>query len=200
MIYRRATKKKMGQVFSKKKQKQKAEGLFTQQSNFVREALEASPEPGESVVQRAGTPPSPRPHGQIQSTLENQIMTSEFRVFLQKLDKADMLDEDECGRASQLDFVLSVQQLDAAQEEEKSALLNIIGKKYFKQDGLELDNKDLWTRCSDACSEPAVTESGLNSLKDACDKCLDKLDRDHLVFLQKYRAQSCTSQIISCLL
>ena len=36
MIYRRLVKKKMGQAFSNKKQKQKAEGLFTQQSNFVK--------------------------------------------------------------------------------------------------------------------------------------------------------------------
>ena len=36
MIYRRVVKKKMGQAFSKKKQKQKTEGLFTQQANFVK--------------------------------------------------------------------------------------------------------------------------------------------------------------------
>ena len=61
-------------------------------------------------------------------------------------------------------------------------------------------NKELWKRCSEACSEPKVTKSGLACLQDDNEKCLDKLDTLHLVFLQKYRAQSCTSQIISCLL
>jgi len=200
MIYRRVTKKKMGQAFSKKKQKQKAEGLFTQQSNFVKEAVKDSPTPEQSVAPKKGTPPSPRPHGQIQSTLDNPVMTSEFLVFLQKLDKADMLDDDECGRASELEFVLAVQQLETGPEEETADLVHTIGVKYFKQDGLDLDNKELWTRCSEACSELKVTESGINCLKDAHDKCLDKLDSVHLVFLQKYRAQTCTSQIISCLL
>jgi len=196
MIYRRVVKKKMGQAFSKKKQKQKTEGLFTQQANFVKEAVKDSPDP----PTRKATPPSPRPHGQIQATLENPTMTSEFRVFLEKLDKADMIEEDECGRVSELDFVIDVQQLEAAPEEKKATLLHSIGVKYFKQDGLDLDNKELWRRCAETCSQPTVTKSGLTCLKDASDKCLDKLDTLHLVFLQKYRAQTCTQHIISCLL
>jgi len=196
MIYRRVVKKKMGQAFSKKKQKQKTEGLFTQQANFVKDAVKDSPD----QPTRKATPPSPRPHGQIQATLENPTMTSEFRVFLQKLDKADMIEEDECGRASELDFVLKVQQLEDAPEEQKAAIIHSIGVNYFKQDGLDLDNKELWKRCSETCSQQTVTESGLSCLKDACDKCLDKLDSLHLVFLQKYRAQTCTAHIISCLL
>ena len=127
-------------------------------------------------------------------------MTSEFLVFLHKLDKADMLDDDECGRAGELEFVIAVQQLEGAPDEKKTDLIHSIGFKYFKQDGLDLDNKELWNRCSEACSEPKVTESALACLQDAHDKCLDKLDGLHLIFLQKYRAQSCTSQIISCLL
>lgn len=200
MIYRRVVKKKMGQAFSKKKQRQKSEGLFTQQSNFVKEAVKDSPKPEPSVAPRKGTPPSPRPHGQIQSTLDNPTMAMEFRVFLQKLDKADMLEDDECGREGELEFVLKVQQLEEAPDEEKAELMHNIGKKYFKQDGLDLDNKELWTWCSEACSQPKVTESGIDCLKDAHDKCLDKLDSVHLVFLQKYRAQTCTAHIISCLL
>ena len=127
-------------------------------------------------------------------------MTSEFRVFLEKLDKADMIEEDECGRVSELDFVIDVQQLEAAPEEKKATLLHSIGVKYFKQDGLDLDNKELWRRCAETCSQPTFTKSGLTCLKDASDKCLDKLDTLHLVFLQKYRAQTCTQHIISCLL
>jgi len=201
MIHRRIlTKKKMGQAFSKKKQKQKAEGLFTQQANFVKDAVQESPSLNNPSEQRNSTPPSPRPHGQILSTLENPMMTTEFLVFLHKLDKADMLEEDECGRADELEFVIAVRQAEAASDEKKAALVKEIGMKYFKQDGLDLDNKELWTRCSRVCQEDKVTETTMSNLFDAHDKCLDKLDSLHMVFLQKYRVQSCTAQIISCLL
>ena len=163
-------------------------------------AVQDSPTSDQPAAPRKGTPPSPKPHGQIQSTLDNAIMTSEFLVFLQKLDKADYIDDDECGRASELEFVLAVKQLEDVPEEKKAECIQSIGAKYFKHDGLDLDNKELWKRCSEACSEPKVTESGLACLQDDNDKCLDKLDTLHLVFLQKYRTQSCTSQIISCLL
>jgi len=200
MIHRKLVSKKMGQAISKKRQKPKAEGLLTQQSNFVKEAVKDSPTSERPTAPSKGSPPSPRPHGQISSTLDNAVMTSEFLVFLHKLDKSDMLDDDECGRAGELEFVLAVQQLEDAPEEEKSDLLHSIGRKYFKGEGLDLDNKELWNRCSEVCKEQRVSESGLGCLQDAHDKCLDKLDSLHLVFLQKFRAQSCTAQIISCLL
>jgi len=202
MIHRRLVRKKMGQAFSKKKQREKPEGLLTQQSNFIKEAVQDSPPTEQAATRRKGSPPSPRPHGQISSTLENPEMTSQFLVFLHKLDKADMLDDDECGHAGQLEFVLAVQQLEDAPEEKKVDLMKSIGVKYFKVDGLELDNKQLWNRCSQACSEPQVSDTELDALRDAHDKCLDKLDTLHMKFLQKYTktAPTCTSQIISCLL
>eukprot|EP00092_Neocalanus_flemingeri_P085220 GFUD01107207.1.p1 GENE.GFUD01107207.1~~GFUD01107207.1.p1 ORF type:complete len:195 (+),score=55.87 GFUD01107207.1:150-734(+) len=194
----------MGQAISKKKQKSKAEGLLTQQSNFVKDAVKDSPpterQVRQSATQNKGSPPSPRPHGQIYSTLDNAVLTAQFLVFLHQLDKADLLDAEDCGRAGELEFVLAVQQLADVPEENKLNHIHSIGSKYFKQDGLDLDNKELWNRCSEVCKEPKVSESGLSCLQSAHDKCLDKLDSLHLVFLQKYRAQSCTSQIISCLL
>ena len=119
-------------------------------------------------------------------------MTSEFLVFLQKLDKADYIDDDECGRASELEFVLAVKQLEDVPEEKKAECIQSIGAKYFKQDGLDLDNKKLWKRCSEACSEAKETESGLACLQDAHDKCLDKLDtlQLNLALLKSYLACS----------
>lgn len=145
--------------------------------------------------------PSPPPRG-LHSTLDSPTTTKEFLTFLDQMDKATMMDEEECGRAGSLEFVLKVRDLESAPDTHKESLMKQIGEKYFRQpgEGLVLDNNELWTRCADSCSEVRMTHQGLEHLKKAHDHCLAELDEMHLLFLQQRRDQSCVAQIISCLL
>ena len=118
------------------------------------------------------------------------------------MDQTTMMDEEECGRAGSLEFVLEVRHLESAAENRKESIMKQIGEKYFRQpgEGLVLENNELWTRCADSCSECRVTKQGVENLRKAHDHCLAELDEMHLLFLQQRRDQSCVAQIISCLL
>jgi len=194
MIHRGFNKKKMGQTISKKKEKQKREPLMTQMKN---KTTDSSPSPR----LQGRSSPSPPPRG-LHSTLDSPTTTKEFLTFLDQMDKATMMDEEECGRAGSLEFVLKVRDLESAPDTHKESLMKQIGEKYFRQpgEGLVLDNNELWTRCADSCSEVRMTHQGLEHLKKAHDHCLAELDEMHLLFLQQRRDQSCVAQIISCLL
>eukprot|EP00090_Calanus_glacialis_P028025 TRINITY_DN4475_c0_g1_i1.p1 TRINITY_DN4475_c0_g1~~TRINITY_DN4475_c0_g1_i1.p1 ORF type:complete len:210 (-),score=41.52 TRINITY_DN4475_c0_g1_i1:369-998(-) len=209
MIHRGFNKKKMGQAISKKKEKQKREPLMTQMKNkttfsYILESIlqisifqDSSPSPR----LKGRSSPSPPPRG-LHSTLDSPTTTKEFLTFLNQMDKATMMDEEECGRAGSLEFVLKVRDLESAPDTHKESLMKQIGEKYFRQpgEGLVLDNNELWTRCADSCSEIRMTHQGIEHLKKAHDHCLAELDEMHLLFLQQRRDQSCVAQIISCLL
>ena len=113
-----------------------------------------------------------------------------------------MIDEEECGRAGSLEFVLKVRDLESAPDTHKESLMKQIGEKYFSQpgEGLVINNNELWTRCADSCSEIRMTHHGIEHLKQAHDHCLAELDEMHLLFLQQRRDQSSVAQTISCLL
>jgi len=150
---------------------------------------------------RGRSSPSPPPRG-LHSTLDSPTTTREFLTFLHEMDKATMMDEEECGRAGSLQFVLEVRVLESAEETKKESLMKQIGEKYFHRpgEGLVLNNNELWTRCADSCSEIKLTHEGIEHLRKAHDHCLAELDEMHLLFLQQRRDQSCVAQIISCLL
>jgi len=204
MIHRGFNKKKMGQTISKKKEKQRREGLMTQMKNKTLDSSpslslqgRSSPSP---LLQRRSSP-SPPPRG-LHSTLGSPTTTKEFLLFLNQMDKATMMDEEECGRAGSLEFVLKVRDLESAEDTHKESLMKQIGEKYFHRpgEGLVLNNNELWTRCADSCSEVRMTQEGVEHLRKAHDHCLAELDEMHLLFLQQRRDQSCVAQIISCLL
>ena len=119
------------------------------------------------------------------------------------MDKATMVDEEECGRAGSLKFVIEVRRLESAPDTLKESLMKQIREKYFRHpgEGLVLNNNELWTRCADSCSEIPMTHHRIEEhLKQAHDHCLAELDEMHLLFLQQRRDQSCAAQNISCLL
>merc|ERR1719381_454575 len=66
--------------------------------------------PSQSFCQ---TPP-PR---NLATTLSSNQLSQEFLAFLTTLDKASCLDEDECGRADSLQFVLDLRALDGQEGE-----------------------------------------------------------------------------------
>jgi len=209
----------MGQTISKKKEKQKREGLMSQMRNitafsytlesflqisiFQDSSHSLSPQQPSlpSPRTRGRSSPSPPPRG-LHSTLDSPTTTREFLTFLHEMDKATMMDEEECGRAGSLQFVLEVRDLESAEETKKESLMKQIGEKYFHRpgEGLVLNNNELWTRCADSCSEIKLTHEGIEHLRKAHDHCLAELDEMHLLFLQQRRDQSCVAQIISCLL
>merc|ERR1711997_762376 len=78
--------------------------------------------------------PSPPPRG-LHSTLDSPTTTKEFLTFLHEMDKATMMDEEECGRAGSLQFVLEVRDLESAEETKKESLMKQIGEKYFHRPG-----------------------------------------------------------------
>merc|ERR1712106_1232645 len=204
MIHRGFNKKKMGQTISKKKEKQKREGLITQMKNKTLDSspslsLQGRSSPSPRLQGRSS--PSPPPRG-LHSTLGSPTTTKEFLLFLNQMDKATMMDEEECGRAGSLEFILKVRDLESAEETHKESLMKQIGEKYFHRpgEGLVLNNNELWTRCADSCSEVRMTQEGVEHLRKAHDHCLAELDEMHLLFLQQRRDQSCVAQIISCLL
>jgi len=204
MIHRGFNKKKMGQTISKKKEKQKREGLMTQMKNKTLDSspslsLQGRSSPSPRLQGRSS--PSPPPRG-LHSTLGSPATTKEFLLFLNQMDKATMMDEEECGRAGSLEFVLKVRDLESAEDTHKESLMKQIGEKYFHRpgEGLVLNNNELWTRCADSCSEVRMTQEGVEHLRKAHDHCLAELDEMHLLFLQQRRDQSCVAQIISCLL
>jgi len=161
---------------------------------------DSSPTPPPTPQRRRGSP-SPPPRG-LHSTLDSPTTTKEFLTFLHQMDKDTMMDEEECGRAGSLQFVLQVRDLNIAPETQKESLMKQIGEKYFRRpgEGIVLENDELWTRCADSCSEHKVTHEGLENLRKAHDHCLAELDEMHLLFLQQRRDQSCVAQIIHCLL
>merc|ERR1712106_1212619 len=99
MIHRGFNKKKMGQTISKKKEKQKREGLMTQMKNktlfsYTLESIlqisifqDSSP----SLSLQGQSSPSPPPRG-LRSTLGSPTTTKEFLLFLNQMDKATMMD------------------------------------------------------------------------------------------------------------
>lgn len=194
MIHRGFNKKKMGANISKKKEKQRREPLMTQMKNKTGDSSPSTRSHGRSS-------PSPPPRG-LHSTLSSPTTTKEFLTFLNQMDKATMMDEEECGRAGSLEFVLEVRHLESSPETKKESIMKQIGEKYFRQpgEGLVLENNELWTRCADSCSEVKVSKQGVENLRKAHDHCLAELDEMHLLFLQQRRDQSCVAQIISCLL
>merc|ERR1711962_579796 len=108
MIYKgkRQHGKKMGSAFSK--QKQKKEGLMSQMKSKTELSSQApSPAPVSPSQSFCQTPP-PR---NLATTLSSNQLSQEFLAFLTTLDKASCLDEDECGRADSLRFVLDNQEL-----------------------------------------------------------------------------------------
>merc|ERR1719427_1899622 len=62
--------------------------------------------------------PSPPPRG-LHSTLDSPTTTKEFLTFLNQMDQTTMMDEEECGRAGSLEFVLEFRLLESSSENRK---------------------------------------------------------------------------------
>jgi len=191
----------MGSIISKPKEKlQKKEGLIAQ----MKTKTEA-----ESPSKKAPSPsrksPSPPPR-RLSSTLETASLTREFLTFLQDLDKASLLPQNESGRAQTLQFVLEVKQLKATEKEtERVRMVEEIGRKYFSEaeDGrkLVLENSELWRRCSQQCAKCEDSAAALENLGRAHDSLLAELDENHLMFLQTRPVQAnCVDKVMMCLL
>ena len=147
--------------------------------------------------------PSPPPR-RLSSTLASTSLTTEFLIFLQELDKASLVPEEECGQADVLRFILEVRQLVQTEEEKrKVSLLEQIGRKYFSptEDGrrLALENSLLWTRCRDLCADCGDVTSAQESVTRAHDSLVSDLDELHLQFLQT-RRQTSRVEAVMCLL
>merc|ERR1711892_75899 len=200
MIYRRscAKNKKMGGIVSKQKKK----GLLTQSNHLLKDSKPVKFKKQESVSPSSSE--SSQGHlGQLHSTLESPVMSDRFGEYLKNLDRADMLDEDDCGRAEQLEFVLAVQHLESCGKEEIPRLVTEIGETFFRPQGLDLDNRELWKKCKDFCLAPKENnlENGVSFLQQAHNKVLDRLEPLHFHFLTELKPQtSCTQKLIGFIL
>merc|ERR1719483_420183 len=199
MIYRGSQKKKMGINFSKKKDKERKEGLMTQ----MKDKTEMSPPPPS---------PPPPPRG-LQGTLTSTYLYLEFQTFLRQLDLATSGHHDDSGlgeedsgeRVTSLNFLREIRRLEEMNDPMSRQILTIeIGDKFFPighhGNGLMLENNQLWNRCAEACRTRVLTKQGLEDLHKAHDSVLPELDDLHLLFLHQREEQSCVRQIISCIL
>jgi len=179
MIYKgkRQHVKKMGSAFSK--QKQKKEGLMSQMK---------------SKTELSSPAPSPAPVSPSQSFCQTPPPRN-----LATLDKASCLDEDECGRADSLRFVLELRAL----ESQEGEILEHNFARYFPLaggGGLVLDNQELWKECAGIVSKKILTKVDRVMLNKAASACCNELEHDHVIFLSQRKEPSPVCQMISCLL
>merc|ERR1719370_2189132 len=112
-----------------------------------------SPAPVSPYQSFRQTPP-PR---NLVTTLSSNQLSQEFLAFLTTLDKASCLDEDECGRADSLRFVLELRALESHDGE----ILEHNFARYFPLSGgggLVLDNQELWKECAGIVSKKILTK------------------------------------------
>jgi len=196
MIYKgkRQYGKKMGSAFSK--QKQKKEGLMSQMKSKTELSSPASSPAPVSPSQSFCQTPPPR---NLATTLSSNQLSQEFLAFLTTLDKASCLDEDECGRADSLRFVLELRAL----ESQEGEILEHNFARYFPLaggGGLVLDNQELWKECAGIVSKKILTKVDRVMLNKAASACCNELEHDHVMFLSQRKEPSPVCQMISCLL
>ena len=181
--------KKMGSAFSK--QKQKKEGLMSQMKSKTEQTQSRTVSPSPSFCQ---TPP-PR---NLATTLSSPPLSQEFLSFLTTLDKASCLEEDECGRADSLQFVLDLRALDGKEGEIPEHNF----ARYFpiSGGGLVLENQELWKECAGIVTNKRLTKADKMMLDKAASACCNELEPLHLIFLSQRKEPSPVCQMISCLL
>ena len=147
--------------------------------------------------------PSPPPR-RLSSTLASSSLTKEFLTFLQDLDRASLVPDNECGQAEALQFILEVRELMETEEaKSKVSLLEQIGRRYFSptEDGrrLALENSLLWRRCRDQCANCQDVATAQETVARAHDSLISSLEEPHLLFLQTRRQTSRVEKVM-CLL
>ena len=195
MIYKGKRKqhcKKMGSAFSK--QKQKREGLMSQ----MKSKTELSPTPSRTVSPSPSFCQQTPPPRNLATTLSSPQLSQEFLTFLTTLDKASCLEEDECGRADSLQFVLDLRVFEGREgdiPEHKFA-------RYFpiSGGGLVLENQELWKECAGIVTNSRLTKTDKEMLDKAAAACCNELEPLHVIFLSQRKEPSPVCQMISCLL
>merc|ERR1712158_137448 len=134
------------------KQKEKREGLMSQ----MRSKTELSPTPSQTVSPSPSFCQTPPPRN-LATTLSSTPLSQEFLSFLITLDKASCLEEDECGRADSLKFVLDLRALDGKEGEISEHSF----ARYFpiSGGGLVLENQELWKECAGIVTNKRLTEA-----------------------------------------
>jgi len=184
--------KKMGSAFSK--QKQKKEGLMSQMKSKTELS---SPTPSGTVSPSPSFCQTPPPRN-LATTLSSPPLSQEFLSFLTTLDKASCLEEDECGRADSLQFVLDLRALDGKEGEIPEHNF----ARYFpiSGGGLVLENQELWKECAGIVTNKRLTKADKVMLDKAASACCNELEPLHLIFLSQRKEPSPVCQMISCLL
>ena len=184
--------KKMGSAFSK--QKQKKEGLMSQMKSKTEVS---SPTPSGTVSPSPSFCQTPPPRN-LATTLSSPPLSQEFLSFLTTLDKASCLEEDECGRADSLQFVLDLRALDGKEGEIPEHNF----ARYFpiSGGGLVLENQELWKECAGIVTNKRLTKADKMMLDKAASACCNELEPLHLIFLSQRKEPSPVCQMISCLL
>ena len=193
MIYKGARGTKMGANISKRKEKK--EGLMSQMKSKTERS---SPTPSRTVSPSPSFCQTPPPRN-LATTLSSNQLSQEFLAFLTTLDKASCLDEDECGRADSLRFVLELRAL----ESQEGEILEHNFARYFPLaggGGLVLDNQELWKECAGIVSKKILTKVDRVMLNKAASACSNELEHDHVIFLSQRKEPSPVCQMISCLL
>ena len=195
MIYKgkRNNCKKMGSAFSK--QKQKKEGLMSQMKSKTEQR---SPTPSRTPVSQSPSFCQTPPPRNLATTLSSPPLSQEFLSFLTTLDKASCLEEDECGRADSLQFVLDLRALDGKEGEVPEHSF----ARYFpiSGGGLVLENQELWKECAGIVTNKRLTKADKMMLDKAASACCNELEPLHLIFLSQRKEPSPVCQMISCLL
>ena len=195
MIYKgkRNNCNKMGSAFSK--QKQKKEGLMSQMKSKTEQR---SPTPSRTPVSQSPSFCQTPPPRNLATTLSSPPLSQEFLSFLTTLDKASCLEEDECGRADSLQFVLDLRALDGKEGEIPEHSF----ARYFpiSGGGLVLENQELWKECAGIVTNKRLTKADKMMLDKAASACCNELEPLHLIFLSQRKEPSPVCQMISCLL
>jgi len=191
-------KRKMGNIVSKKKEKERKQGLMKQMQSKAGEKDDNANGPGPGPVP-ASVPGGPV--GGVEATLGTASLCSEFQAYLAGLDRAALVEPEEVGRAGSLQFLLAVRLVRGSELAARPALIRDIGVQYFPQGGigLVLDNTELWTRCQTQCR--ATPATALPLLELAHDAVLGELLGLHLQFLKDRPSPACSlTQAMACLL
>jgi hypothetical protein len=185
----------MGVINSKRKEKK--EGLMSQ----MKSKTEPSPSPPAPSPAGLQPPPGPPPPG-LAATLASPATARRFLAFLRGLDEAAGLEEDECGRAEDLQFVLDVHGLGAEGEEGAERALG----RYFpspgagRAHGLALENPVLRAECC-AAVRPGPVAEGRAALRRAAEEKCGELEPLHGRFLGQWERQDSVCRLINaCIL
>jgi len=166
----------------------------------MRSKTELSPAPSQKAVS-----PSPSfcqqtpPPRNLATTLSSPPLSQEFLSFLTTLDTASCLDEDECGRADSLQFVLDLR---ALEDRESDDIPEHKFARYFpiSGGGLVLENRELWKECAGIVTNSRLSKTDKEMLDKAAAACCNELEPLHVIFLSQRKEPSPVCQMISCLL